>query len=62
MAGDTGGAIGIHGPGRRFRWLGSLSTLSDWTAGCIAVGSDAEIDEISSWVNRHQVRSVTIRK
>src|SRR5438445_459722 len=31
--GYTGGDIGVHGPGRSFRYLGSLSTLSDWTAG-----------------------------
>ena len=47
--GRTGGAIGIHGPDRRFRFLGSLTTAFDWTAGCIAVGKDAEIDRIAEW-------------
>jgi murein L,D-transpeptidase YafK len=60
--GYTGGDIGVHGPGRTFRYLGSLSTLSDWTAGCIAVGSDAEIDEIDRWVRSHNVASIVIRR
>jgi hypothetical protein len=48
--GFTGGAIGIHGPPRAFARLGGLSTVSDWTAGCIAVGSDAEVEAIAAWV------------
>jgi murein L,D-transpeptidase YafK len=60
--GFTGGDIGVHGPGRSFRLLGPLSTMSDWTAGCIAVASDGEIDEIASWANQHGARSILIRK
>jgi hypothetical protein len=48
--GFTGGAIGIHGPHRGFSALSSLNTVTDWTAGCIAVGSDAEIQAIAAWV------------
>jgi murein L,D-transpeptidase YafK len=48
--GFTGGAIGIHGPPRAFARLGALNTVSDWTAGCIAVGSDAEVEAIAAWV------------
>jgi murein L,D-transpeptidase YafK len=61
-AGYTGGAIGVHGPARKFRWLGSLAMVSDWTSGCIAVSSDAEIDEIAAWVKEHQVQSIVIRR
>jgi murein L,D-transpeptidase YafK len=61
-AGDNGGDIGVHGPGRKYRLLGSLSTLSDWTAGCIAVASDAEIDQIAAWVRDHGVRTISIRR
>jgi len=60
-AGLTGGDIGVHGPGRRFRFMGALSTAADWTAGCIAVGSDLEIDEIAAWVRAHSARVIEIR-
>jgi hypothetical protein len=49
-AGFTGSAIGIHGPARGWAWAGAANTISDWTAGCIAVGSDAEIGRIAAWV------------
>jgi murein L,D-transpeptidase YafK len=58
--GRTGGAIGIHGPDRRFRLLGSLTTRVDWTAGCLAVGSDAEIDRIAEWVAAARASSILI--
>jgi murein L,D-transpeptidase YafK len=48
--GFTGGAIGIHGPPRAFARMGRLNTISDWTAGCIAVGSDAEVEAIAAWI------------
>ena len=48
--GRTGGAIGIHGPDSRTRLLGSLTTWIDWTAGCIAVGTTTDIDEVAAWV------------
>jgi murein L,D-transpeptidase YafK len=48
--GFTGGAIGIHGPPRAFVSMGRLNTVSDWTAGCIAVGSDAEVQAIATWI------------
>ena len=49
----VGIAVGIHGPTRKTRWLGSANTLVDWTAGCIAVSSDAEIDEIATFVRKN---------
>jgi murein L,D-transpeptidase YafK len=51
--GFTGGDIGIHGPKRGFRFLGSLNVKVDWTLGCIAVASDEEIAAIAA-----QVRAV----
>jgi hypothetical protein len=47
---DVGIAVGIHGPKRGTRWLGPLNTLVNWTAGCIAVSSDLEIDEVAAFV------------
>jgi murein L,D-transpeptidase YafK len=59
-AGYTGSAIGLHGPSRGVRRLGRLTTWVDWTAGCIAVGADGDIEEIASWVHRSRVRTITI--
>lgn len=40
-----GGDIKVHGLHRALSWVGSLHTLMDWTAGCIAV-TDWEVDEL----------------
>ena len=56
--GFTGSAIGIHGPTRRFRWLGPLGVMVDWTLGCIAVSTDAQIERISEWAAHNRVRKV----
>jgi hypothetical protein len=58
--GRTGGAIGIHGPDRRARFLGPLTTWIDWTAGCIAVGTDAEIDRVAEWTTSMGASSILI--
>src|SRR5262245_55079376 len=52
-AGFTGSAIGIHGPPRAFAWAGPANVATDWTAGCIAVASDAEITRIAGWIRAH---------
>ena len=61
-AGFSGGAIGIHGPPRGLETAARLAMLvaSDWTAGCIAVGTDDEIERIVAWVDAHQVRTVRL--
>jgi hypothetical protein len=48
--GFTGDAIGLHGPPRATRDLGSINVSIDWTLGCIAVADDATIREIAAWV------------
>lgn len=60
-AGLTGGDIGIHGPDRRFTWLGRLTTWVDWTQGCIAVGSDDEIKKVEHWVKENKVVRIFIQ-
>lgn len=60
-AGYTGGDIGIHGPDRRFAWLGGLATWFDWTQGCIAVGTDGEMSRIADWVKKRKVVTVIIK-
>ena len=59
-AGYTGGAIGVHGPRRELAGAGLLNTVADWTAGCIAVGSDHEIDEIAAFVRAQSHPSIRI--
>ena len=61
-AGYTGGAIGIHGPDREYEFLGEITVLINWTAGCIAVGYDLEIDEIKDWVNERHPKFIQILK
>jgi len=56
--GFTGNSVGIHGPPRGVG--GALTTTIDWTAGCIAVGTDAEIAAISAWIRDRRVRTVRI--
>lgn len=60
-AGFTGGAIGVHGPARGYESLGALNTSVDWTLGCIAVGSDAEIERVARWVRTKRVGRILIR-
>lgn len=55
-AGYTGASVGIHGPPRCCH--GPSLTDFDWTYGCIALGTDTELDEIAAWITRR--RGVTI--
>ena len=48
--GFTGNDVGIHGPDRRFRWAGRANTWFDWTAGCLGLGNDEELEKVASWV------------
>jgi len=58
--GFTGGAIGIHGPDRRFKWLGDITTWVDWTEGCIALGTDDDTESVAQWVRDRGVRRIFI--
>jgi murein L,D-transpeptidase YafK len=60
--GFTGGAIGIHGPPRGYGSLAELAMLvsQDWTAGCIAVATDTEIDIVAAWVRDQEVKNVRL--
>jgi len=59
--GYSGSAIGVHGPTRAFKNLGSITTRSDWTHGCIAVESDVAISEIAHWIKEQKVSKIIIR-
>src|SRR3990172_1580554 len=58
--GFTGRDVGIHGPDRRLRWAGSMNSCFDWTAGCIALGTDAEVQQVAAFV-RERKPSIFIR-
>ncbi len=59
--GYTGADVGIHGPNRLFAWLASINTWFDWTQGCIAVGSNDAINEISDWITQHGTSRIIIK-
>lgn len=56
--GFSGGAIGVHGPPRAYQ--GPVSTNIDWTLGCIAVGTDAEITRVAEWLKASKARRIVI--
>jgi murein L,D-transpeptidase YafK len=58
--GFTGSDVGVHGPLRYLSWLGGLNTIVNWTNGCIAVGSEAEISEVADWVNANHVTEIVV--
>lgn len=59
--GYTGSAVGVHGPARWVKWLGSLVNAVDSSDGCVGVARDAEIEEIASWVRAASVRTIELR-
>ena len=61
-AGFTGSAIGIHGPPRGLEGAARLQALvaTDWTAGCIAVATDDDIEAIVRWLDGRAVRTVRL--
>jgi hypothetical protein len=58
--GFTGSAVGVHGPHRAFRWLRHATVWLDWTAGCIAVGTDSDIETIGKWVAARGATDIVI--
>lgn len=59
-AGYTGSGIGIHGPDRKRSWRGGATSINNWTRGCFAVETDAEIEAIARWVRKKRPRRVRI--
>ena len=58
--GMTGSAVGVHGPSRGFETAGELNVATDWTLGCIAVSSDAQIDFIAAWMKKAKCTTIRI--
>ena len=58
--GFTGGSIGVHGPIRSYG--GPVALAVDWTLGCIALGTDDEIDRVGDWVKTTKVHRIIIAR
>jgi murein L,D-transpeptidase YafK len=52
--GHTGGDVGIHGPPRKLPEPEYPTTAYDWTLGCVATGTDSEIQAIADFVRERQ--------
>jgi murein L,D-transpeptidase YafK len=59
--GYTGSDIGVHGPHRAFSLLRHATLWFDWTAGCIAVATQGEIETIAAWVHTTGAHDIVIR-
>lgn len=59
--GYTGGDVGVHGPHRFVRWLGSLVNTFDSSDGCVGLATDAEIERIAAWVKTAGSRTIELR-
>jgi murein L,D-transpeptidase YafK len=59
--GFTGGAVGVHGPDRRVKWLGRLVNTFDTSDGCVGLAKDEEMERIAKWVRTAKVRSIELR-
>ena len=59
--GYSGSAVGVHGPPRWAKWLGSLVNTFDLSDGCVGVARDSEIEEIAKWVSTESVRTIELQ-
>jgi len=58
--GYSGSAIGVHGPHAAFAWLRHATVWPNWTQGCIAVGTAADVEAIARWVRSTGVNEIVI--
>lgn len=52
--GLTGGDVGIHGPPRKLPEPEYPTTAFDWTLGCVATGTDSDIELIATFVRERK--------
>jgi murein L,D-transpeptidase YafK len=52
--GHSGGSLGIHGPPRGQSEPDYPATAFDWTQGCIATGTDPDVETVAEFVRRYQ--------
>ncbi len=60
-AGFTGGAVGVHGPGRSVRWLGPFVNTFDTTDGCVGIATVPEMRAVATWIHEHGARDIVIQ-
>ena len=60
-AGYTGDAIGVHGPPRATRWLGSLADPFVKTQGCVGLATDDQMRQVAAFVLAQHVRTISIQ-
>jgi murein L,D-transpeptidase YafK len=51
--GLSGGSVGIHGPPRGQSEPEYPTTAFDWTQGCVATGTDSDVETIAEFVRRY---------
>ena len=59
--GFTGGAIGVHGPDRRVRWMGAAVNRADTTEGCVGIATDPEMGRIAEWIRNRDIREIALK-
>jgi len=59
--GFTGGDVGVHGPHRWVRWLGSLVNSLDSSNGCVGLATDGEMATIAAWVRAAHAATIELR-
>jgi hypothetical protein len=52
--GHSGDALGIHGPPRGQEEPDYPTTAVDWTLGCVATGTDADVEAVAAFVRRYR--------
>jgi murein L,D-transpeptidase YafK len=52
--GYSGAALGIHGPPRRMDASEYPVLETDWTQGCVATGTDEDVDAIAAFVRERR--------
>jgi murein L,D-transpeptidase YafK len=58
--GMTGSAVGVHGPAREVRFLGSLINTFDTTDGCVGLAHDHEVAAIDQFVRARNAHTIVI--
>jgi murein L,D-transpeptidase YafK len=59
--GYTGSAVGVHGPPRWVKWLGSLVNTFDLSDGCVGLARDSEVEKIANWLRVASARTIELR-